>query len=100
MTDSDIQKLKDFCEHFKQFRDNTVNGNGNNLHDIKVTFDYVKKTLDTYNLTGTTFGSELSSKCAAASDVLSQLWSCLSNLEKAVELFCLEQEKANKQSQY
>lgn len=96
MTDKDIERLRTFCEHFAKYRDNTVDGNGNNLHDIKVTFDYVKKTIDEYNLTGTTFGNKLSSKCEDASNVLSQLWLCLSNLEKAIELFCLEQERNNR----
>lgn len=97
MTDKDLAKLREFCADFKKFRDNTVDGNGNNLHDIKTSFDYVRKSLDSYNLTGTTFGSNLSSKAEAAGNVLSQLWNCLNNLEISIQAFCDQQESNNKQ---
>ncbi len=97
MTEQDIEKLRTFCEDFKKFRDLTVDGNGNNLHDIKNSFDYVKQSLDRYNLTGTQFGENLASKAEEASKVLGQLWNCLQDLEKAVEAFCDQQEKNNSQ---
>lgn len=95
MTSSEIEKLRSYCEEFRKFRDNTVDGSGRNLHDIKNTFDYVRKTIDSYNLVGTKFGSELSSKAEQAGNVLSQLWTCLYNLEVSVGNFCDEQEKNN-----
>lgn len=97
MTEQDIQKLRSYCEEFKKFRDTTVDGNGNNLHDIKGSFDYVIKTMEEYNLSGTKFGSNLTEKAEQASNVLSQLWGCLENLEKSVESFCDQQEKFNNQ---
>lgn len=97
MTEQDIAKLREYCEDFKSFRDNTVDGNGYNLHDIKHSFDYVRKTIEEYNLTGTTFGSELANKAEAASNVLSQLWLCLQNLETSVTSFCDQQERNNGQ---
>ncbi len=95
MNASDIQRLRDCCKDFKNFRDLTVDGNGNNLHDIKGSFDYVKKSIDDYHLTGTKYGSNLSEKAEQAGNVLSQLWTCLENLENSVEAFCQEQEKNN-----
>lgn len=97
MTQEEIQKLRGFCDEFAGFRGLEEDGNGNSLHDIKNTFDYVKRTIDEYNLTGTAFGSNLSSKAAEASSVLSQLWLCLDNLEKSVTAFCDEQERNNGQ---
>lgn len=96
MTNEEIAKLRSYCEEFRKFRDNTVDGNGNNLHDIKSTFDYVRKTVDNYNLTGTKLGGELSSKAEQAGNVLSQLWLCLQNLEISVGNFCDEQERNNR----
>lgn len=95
MRNDDIKLLREYCEDFKRYRDNTEDGEGNNLHDIKNTFDYVRKTIDQYNLTGTAFGAELSTKAEKASNVLSQLWNCFQNLETSIEGFCLEQEKNN-----
>ncbi len=95
MTNQEIEKLRGYCEDFKSFRQNTEDGSGTNLHDIKNTFNYVRKTLDTYNLVGTAFGSELSKKAEQAANVLSELWLCLQNLEISVENFCDEQEKNN-----
>lgn len=97
MKTEDIEKLRGFCEEFARFRDNTVNGDGQNLHDIKNSFDYVTRTIDEYNLTGTAFGGELSEKTKAASSVLSQLWLCLQNLEQSVQSFCDQQERNNNQ---
>lgn len=97
MTDQDIQQLRGYVEEFAKFRDNTVDGNGNNLHDIKVSFDYVRKTVEENNLTGTTFGSELSKKAEECANVLSQLWLTLQTLEKSITSFCDSQEKNNGQ---
>ncbi len=97
MTDQDIQQLRGYVEEFSRFRDNTVDGNGNNLHDIKVSFDYVRKTVEENNLTGTTFGSELSKKAEECANVLSQLWLTLQTLEKSITSFCDSQEKNNGQ---
>ena len=97
MTQEEIEKLRGFCDDFKKFRDNTVDGNGNNLHDIKNSFDYVRKTMDSYNLTGTKFGGDLSSKAENAGNVLSQLWLCLRDLETSVTNFCDQQERNNNQ---
>ena len=98
MNPQDLEKLKSFCEDFKSYRDNTVDGNGNNLHDIKNSFDYVRKTLETYQLSGTTFGTELASKAGQASNVLSELWRCYANLEKAIDGFVTEQSNRNSQA--
>ncbi|HAB66867.1 MAG TPA: hypothetical protein DCE23_05825 [Firmicutes bacterium] len=97
MTEQDIERLRGYCEEFAKFRDNTVDGNGNNLHDIKNSFDYVRKTIDELNLTGTAFGGELSSKAEQAGNVLSELWTCLQNLERSVLGFCDQQERNNNQ---
>lgn len=96
MTDKEIQRLRNICDEFKTFRDNTVDGEGKNLHDIKNSFDYVRKTINDYNLTGTAFGGELASKAERAGNVLSQLWLCLNNLETSVTAFCDQQERNNK----
>ena len=98
MSEQEIEKLRTFCEDFRKYRNNTVDGKGENLHDIKVTFDYVVKTLDQYNLSGTNFGNNLKSKAENASNVLSQLWACLQDLEKSVLVFCDQTEKNNNRS--
>lgn len=98
MTNEDIAKLRAYCEDFKKYRDNTVDGNGGNLHDIKNSFDYVAKSVEEYNISGTTFGSNLYAKAKSASDVLSQLWLVYQNLEKSIEGFCDNQERNNSRS--
>ncbi len=92
-----LEKLNSFCADFKSFRANTEDGQGKSLHDIKHTFDYVAKTVDTYHLTGTKFGSNLSEKAKEASQVLSQLWLCLQDLEKSISNFTDNQTNNNNQ---
>ena len=92
-----LEKLNSFCADFKSFRANTEDGQGKSLHDIKHTFDYVAKTVDTYHLTGTKFGSNLSEKAKEASQVLSQLWLCLQDLEKSISNFTENQNRINNQ---
>ena len=92
-----LEKLNSFCADFKSFRANTEDGQGKSLHDIKHTFDYVAKTVDTYHLTGTKFGSNLSEKAKEASQVLSQLWLCLQDLEKSISNFTSSQASNNNQ---
>lgn len=96
MRDEDLKTLRSYCEDFKKYRQNTEDGEGNNLHDIKHTFDYVRGSMDKYNLTGTAFGTEVSKKAEDCANVLSQLWNCLQNLEVSIEGFCIEQEKNNR----
>ena len=95
MGNEDLKKLEDICSVFESFRDQTVDGEGKNLHDIKVTFDFVKKTAEEYNLTGTTFGDTLISKVEGASNVLSELWNSLKNLETSIHTFVENQRKNN-----
>ena len=95
MTDQEISKLRGYCEDFAALRDNTEDGNGNNLHDIKNTFDYVRKTIEEYELTGTTFGSDLANKADEAAKGLSQLWLTLQTLEKSITSFCDAQSQNN-----
>jgi len=97
MKPEDLEKLKSYCEDFKKFRENIQDGDGNNLYDIKKTFDYVTKTIDQYQLKGTTFGSELSAKSTEASNVLSELQVCLEELEKAIATFVENQTINNNQ---
>lgn len=92
-----LEKLNAYCADFKKFRATTEDGQGNNLHDIKNTFDYIIKTIDEYKLTGTRFGSNLSAKAKEASQVLSQLWICLQDLEKAIGNFSDNQANNNNQ---
>lgn len=99
MKPEDIAKLRTYCEDFRKYRDNTVDGNGNNLHDIKQSFDYVKKTLDEYQISSTKYGTDLSTKAETASNILSQLWLCYQNLEKSIEGFCEMQERNNNRVQ-
>ena len=97
MNQETLQKINAYCADFKKFRATTADGQGNNLHDIKNTFDYVAKTVDEYKLTGTRFGSNLSAKAKEASQVLSQLWVCLQDLEKALGNFTDNQSSNNNQ---
>ncbi len=97
ITGEEIAKLREYCSDFAKLRDNTVDGNGNNLHDIKNTFDYVIKTIEDNNLSGTNFGSELLTKAENCANVLSQLWLTLQTLEKSINSFCDAQEKNNTQ---
>lgn len=99
MKTEDIQQLRTYCEDFKKFRDNTENGDGQNLHDIKNTFDYVVKYAGENGLTQTVFGDGLAAKATEAANVLSQLWLCFDNLEKSIEGFCENQERNNNRSQ-
>ena len=93
MPDSDIVRLREICADFKKWRDLETDGDGTNLHDIKNSFDYVRNTLETYNITSTKFGSSLATKAEAAGNVLSELWLIFQNLETAVRLFCDEQRR-------
>ncbi len=97
MSDSDIARLREMCADFKKWRDLETDGNGNNLHDIKNSFDYVRDSLETYEISSTKFGSSLSAKAEAAGNVLSELWLIFQNLENAVTLFCDEQARNNGQ---
>ncbi len=93
MSPDEISKLREYCAEFKQYRANTADGSGSTLHDIKVTFDYIAKTLENYDIQGSHYGSELTNKAKAAGEVLSQLWLCLQDLENSVEYFCDTQEQ-------
>lgn len=95
MSPEDIKRLREICAELRSFRDNTVDGNGKNLHDIKVTFDYVQKTLEEYNISGTNYGTSLSAKAAEAGTVLSQFWLSFRDLEESIEAFCTQQEANN-----
>lgn len=95
MDNTIIERLRAYCEDFARMRDNTEDGNGNNLHDIKHTFDYVRTYIQQNNLSDTVFGEELSAKAEAAGNVLSELWLCLQNLEESIEGFCANQERNN-----
>lgn len=97
MRPEDIERLRSYCVDFKKYRDVTVNGNGENLHDIKNSFDYVRKTLDEYQISSTKYGADISTKAEAAGNILSQLWTCYQNLENAIEIFCDAQERNNNQ---
>lgn len=97
MPEEQLAKLREICADFKRWRGLETDGNGNNLHDIKNSFDYVKNTLDTYNITSTKFGDDLASKAESAANILSELWSIFQNLENAVTLFCDEQTRNNGQ---
>lgn len=96
MTNDDIKKLRDYCADFAEFRKNTEDGSGSNLHDIKNTFDYVRKTMEKEGLTTTEFGANLAKNAESTANVLSELWNCLYNLEQSVESFCQQQEKNNR----
>lgn len=87
MKPEDLERLREVSQDFSRFRDNTTDGQGNNLHDIKNTFDYVAKTVEERQLEGTTFGSNLAAKAKEASNVLSQLWVCLKDLETSINSF-------------
>ena len=95
MKSEDLQRLTTICADFRRFRDNTEDGQGRNLHDIKNTFDYVIKTVDNYHLTGTKFGTELVDRAKENSKVLSQLWLCLQDLEKSLNNFIENQTNLN-----
>ncbi len=97
MSDSDIARLREMCADFRKWRDLETNGNGNNLHDIKHSFDYVRNSLETYSIRSTKFGDNLAAKAEAAGNVLSELWLIFQNLENAVTLFCDEQTRNNNQ---
>ena len=98
MPEQEIQQLKRYCEDFAKFRENTEDGNGNNLHDIKNTFDYVRKYVTNQGLAETVFGQELAQKSEAAANVLSELWLCLKNLEDSINGFCDSQMRNNGQN--
>ena len=98
MNNDDLKKLQECCEVFRGFRGNTVDGNGNNLHDIKHTFDYIRKYADTNNLTGTVFGTELAAKATSAGNVLSDLWLCFRDLENAINDYVTDQSNLNSRS--
>ena len=97
MRPEDLAKLSRICADFKRFRDVTEDGQGNNLHDIKNTFDYVAKTVEQYQLSGTKFGYELITKINSTNKVLSQLWLNLQELEKTIGTFIDNQKKTNSQ---
>ena len=95
MKQEDLAKLNRFCADFRSFRANNEDGQGKCLHDIKNTFDYVSRTVSTYQLQGTKFGSDLTTKANEASKVLSQLWLCLQDLEKSITNFTTNQASNN-----
>ena len=95
MSEDDLKTLIELCSIFRGFTDTTADGNGNNLHDIKVTFDYVKKTAENYNLVGTSFGNDLVNKVEKASDVLVRLSNCYKNLEASINNFVEIQRRNN-----
>lgn len=95
MRPEDIEALRTYCKDFEAYRDLTVDGNGQNLHDIKNTFDFVKSTLDEYQISSTKYGTELGTKAENASQILSQLWACYQNLETSIKSFCDAQEENN-----
>jgi len=97
MKPEDLEKLNSFCADFRSFRANNEDGQGKCLHDIKNTFDYVSRTVETYQLQGTRFGSNLTVKANDASKVLSQLWLCLQDLEKSLTSFITNQASNNNQ---
>ncbi len=95
MNPHDLERLAEICNDFKKIREVTEDGQGNNLHDIKNTFDYVTKTIEEYQLTGTVFGDNIVEKAKTASKVLSQLWLSLQDIEKSINNFIDNQMSAN-----
>ena len=95
MNPEDLKKLQECCEVFQKFRKNEVTGDGDNLHDIKHSFDYVRKYADQNGLTGTVFFGELAEKAKNAGNVLSELWLCFRDLENAVNEFVSNQTNLN-----
>ena len=97
MDQDSLKKLQEYCTTFRNYRSNEVNGDGENLHDIKNSFDYIRKYAADRNLTTSVFGAELAAKAENAGKVLSDLWICFRDLEKSINEFVEEQTNRNNQ---
>ena len=98
MTNAEIKILEDTVNsgsNVARCLDLTADGNGNNLHDIKNTFDYVIKTIRDRGLTDTGFGETYVAKAEEASNILSDLWNSIDNARKGILEFCENQRKRN-----
>lgn len=98
MNNQEIATLREYCTDFEKLLENTEDGNGTSLHDIKVSFNQVTKTIEENDLVGTTFGSDLMQKAEDCANVLSDLWLTIDTLNKSITSFCDAQEKNNMSS--
>jgi len=99
MPENELKQLESYCQDFSKFRQIQADGNGQNLHDLKNTFDYVVKTIQEYKIEQTIFGSELGKQVKNANNILSELWNCLNDLETALKSF-IEDQRANNSKTY
>ncbi len=92
-----IEAIRQGCKELRKMCDTTVDGEGKNLHDIKVTFDYVIKYVrEDLRLDSTVFGEGILEDAEKAGNIISQFWLNIEELEKALSRFCGEQEDANR----
>lgn len=97
MNNNTIQYLRNGCTYFGEILDLTTDGNGQNLHDIKYTFDYVIRYVREKDLETTAAGNKIISDAEKAGQIISAFWREIDSLKTSVERFCDNQESINRQ---
>lgn len=95
MNKEQVEAISKVVEELKSYLNLTVDNKGNNLHDIKFSFDYVMNTIKEHNLESTIYGENLKNQVEQAGNILSQLYTCLENLIKVLDTFCNDQGNTN-----
>lgn len=88
MTSDDIVVVRQAISYLEKILRLDADGNGQNLHDIKNSFDYVAKYIDEQGLTDTVWGEELTARAKSVGNVISELWNALNAAKKNLESTC------------
>lgn len=90
-----IRYLDNACQYFEYILEDAVDGNGNNLHDIKNSLDYVCKYMVGKDLTSYPSAEVIMANATDVSDRLSNLWHQINNLKNSLRRFIDSQNDIN-----